>query len=211
MNSMRTVEWLTIAALVLSPIFAVQAQKWIERFKEKKGRKNWAFQVLMSTRMAKLSANHVEALNLIDFIFDKKKKKEKPVIDAWKTYRDHLGALGEKPTEIHLQTWTETKDSLFVDLLYEMSKVVGYDCDKVELRRSAYAPKAHEDTELEFRIIRQSLVSILTGETPIPIRVDIGDDAQKKQNALGESIQEFYDGKRTIRVIVENPEAIKKG
>lgn len=189
---------------MLSPLIAIQVQKWIEKFKEKQGRKRWIFQTLMSTRMARLSANHVEALNMIDFTFDKRIKKEKPVIDAWKSYHDHLGSLGEKPTELHQQTWTERKDELFVELLYEMSKAVGYDFDKVELKRSAYSPKAHGEAELDFQIIRESLVEILSGDKPIPIKAVADKDVLDKQNALQVSLQEFYDGKRAVTVRVES-------
>lgn len=58
-----------IAAVILGPILAVQVQKRIEKLREKWGRKNHLFQILMSTRASRLSPDHVQALNMIDLVF----------------------------------------------------------------------------------------------------------------------------------------------
>jgi uncharacterized protein DUF6680 len=50
----------------------------------------------MATRAARLTPDHVQALNLIDVEFYSKRKKYKRVLDAWKAYHDHLG---ENPSE----------------------------------------------------------------------------------------------------------------
>ena len=46
---------LIIGATILGPILAVQAQKAIERFRERRGRKLWVFHTLMGTRAARLA------------------------------------------------------------------------------------------------------------------------------------------------------------
>src|SRR5579862_9610949 len=85
---MTTVEVITILAILAGPVLAVQAQKWVENFREKKNRKLHIFRTLMATRapMAKVSAEHVRSLNMIDIEF----YDDSNVTEAWKEYLDHL-------------------------------------------------------------------------------------------------------------------------
>jgi hypothetical protein len=62
-------DWSIIGATILGPILAVQAQKWVEIIRERRGRKLWIFHTLMATRAARTSTEHVQALNMIDLIF----------------------------------------------------------------------------------------------------------------------------------------------
>ena len=62
-------DWLTIIAILLAPVFAVQVQKWVEHLRERRGKKLGVFQALMATRGARLSPEHVRALNMIDLEF----------------------------------------------------------------------------------------------------------------------------------------------
>ena len=77
-------EWLTIAAIILGPILAVQAQKWIERKSTRKERRLALFKALMSTRATRLSPLHVEALNMIDIEYYDNQK----IVDAWHLLSD---------------------------------------------------------------------------------------------------------------------------
>ena len=54
---------------------AVQVQKWLEVFREERGRKLWIFKTLMATRASAVSAEHVQALNMIDLEFREKRYK----------------------------------------------------------------------------------------------------------------------------------------
>ena len=82
---------ITVLAIFLGPIFAVQVQKFIEYRNEHRNKKLSIFHILMSTRGIKLSAEHVYALNMIDIEFYGKthfgKRKqtngEKKVTIAW--------------------------------------------------------------------------------------------------------------------------------
>jgi hypothetical protein len=99
LSQLTTSDWLIVAATIAGPVLAVQAQKWIERFRERRGRKLWVFQQLLATRAARLSADHVQALNMIDLVFygsyffgiHRRSKGEQAVIDAWREYLDQLG------------------------------------------------------------------------------------------------------------------------
>lgn len=69
MEIQEVITLLTILAIILWPILAVQSQKYIELIKENKSRRLKIFKTLMSTRGERLSRGHVQALNLIDMEF----------------------------------------------------------------------------------------------------------------------------------------------
>lgn len=161
---MDTKDIIMTAAVVIGPIAAVQTQKWLESFREGLRRKLDVFKTLMSTRATRVSINHIQALNMIDVEFTAKKYKK--VTDAWRMYQDHLSNKG---TDEH--AWLARTDDLFIDLLFEMSKSLGYKFDKVMLKRTAYSPIAHGDMEFEQQIIRRGLASVFSGNSSFPIYV----------------------------------------
>lgn len=94
-----------VIATFLGPVFAVRAQKWIERAREKRQRKVFVFDTLMAARTARLSPEHVRALNAIDLAFYGRRllgkhirtKNEQKVIDAWREYYDQTDRQEPKP------------------------------------------------------------------------------------------------------------------
>ena len=129
---MDKVDWIMVLATVLGPILAVQAQKAIENFRANSDQKFRVFTQLMATRAARVSPEHVRAINLIDITFfgertlfgiRKRSKTEQSVLDAWKEYHDHLNqafsADGDQASLMHMQ-----REELFTNLMYEMSKDV---------------------------------------------------------------------------------------
>jgi hypothetical protein len=120
-----------IIATLLGPILAVQAQKAVERARERNNRKSWVFHTLMATRAARLSADHVQALNMIDLAFygkrifgiHRRSKKETIVLDAWHEYLDHLNTKYE---EDNFSLWVTKGDELFVNLLFSLADDVGF-------------------------------------------------------------------------------------
>jgi hypothetical protein len=82
-----------IAATILGPSLAVQAQKAVERATEQRRQKLSVFHVLMATRAARVSPEHVQALNRIELQFSGWKvfgliqwqtAAERAVIEAWR-------------------------------------------------------------------------------------------------------------------------------
>jgi len=168
--------WAVVAATVLGPILAVQAQKAIERIRERKSRKSWVFHQLMATRAARLSADHVQALNMIDLVFyghhilgvPHRSKSEQSVLDAWHEYLDHLGT---KADDKNLDLWTVKGEELFVNLLFAMATDLGYKFDRVQLKKGAYSPVAHGNLELEIGTLRQLALRVLSGQQPLKMEV----------------------------------------
>jgi hypothetical protein len=156
--------WLNIFAVIAGPILAVQAQKWIERRREERLRKVFLFRELMGTRAARLSARHVEALNLIDLEYSPAKSKQKPVHEAWRLYLDALGIKNDPDNQ---QIIFERRERAFIDLMYEMSKYLGFAFDRVAIERNVYSPIGHGKLEDDQQLIRQGIVELLTGKRAI--------------------------------------------
>jgi hypothetical protein len=202
---MEAKDIIMIGAVLIAPVLAVQVQKYLEKIRENKNRKIRLFYALISTRTSRVSYEHVQALNMIDIEFYGKiifkwrfqTKKEKSVQNSWKEYHDHLNSKMEQAL------WNQKSDDLFVALLYNMAKALNYDFDKVELKRNAYSPIAHGEYENDNLIIRQSLAKILSGEKPLPMKLEqllVSDEELAEQKKLRELLIEFLEGKMKIPV-----------
>ena len=153
--------WLTIAAIILGPILAVQAQKWVERKREERVRKLFLFRELMATRAARLSQRHVEALNLIDLEYDQTKPAHKPVQEAWRSYLDALGISNDPQ---HQDVIFEKRNRAFIELMYQMGKYLKFPFDRVAIERNVYSPIGHGKLEDDQELIRKGVVELLTGK-----------------------------------------------
>ena len=164
-------DWLIIVVILLAPLLAIQTQKYIENVREKRARKMKIFRTLMATRAYPLNPQHVEALNMIDIEFDKNKK----IVDAWKLLLDNYANFPKDPKQPNYQSRLDSSvtksNELLTDLLYEMAKSLNFSFDKVHLKRGVYMPKGHTDILVDQEIIRRSLVSVLLGQVPIPIKI----------------------------------------
>jgi hypothetical protein len=174
----------TILAVFIGPIAAVQAQKWIERAKERRSRQRAVFETLMATRAHTLSWRHVEALNQIDFVFDGNNKLEAEVRDSREKYLDHhtlpaADAQGEVNTQ-----WLTKREDMLVTLLFKMSRVVGPTFTELQIRRSVYNPVVHWKTEHEMVELRTLALEVLNEKRALRVRFEIPEDAQKQRGEL---------------------------
>jgi len=204
---MEAKDWIMTIAVMVSPLVALQVQKWIESWKEKRQRKLWIYMTLMTTRHATLSFDHVRALNMIDLEFYGCSEKEKAVRTAWKSYLDHLDSApkGDDPTANAL--WSGKTTEFFANLLKVMGDCVGYDFDPVHIKKGIYAPKGHVDDEVEQRASRRLLFALLAGDRALKIHASLvpaNEAAAKEGKDLLEAIKGVYEGKQAIRVSVEN-------
>jgi hypothetical protein len=175
---MDTKDWIIVVATLLGPILAVQAQKAVEAIRERRDRKERVFAQLMATRAARLSPDHVQALNMIDIVFyggsllgvRKRSKREQAVLDAWKEYHDNL-CEGANLPEAQQQVHYSKRDELFLNLVHAMSQDVGFSFDRVQLKRGAYTPIAHEEIEEDHRALRKATIGALSGEASLKMEV----------------------------------------
>jgi hypothetical protein len=152
----------TIAAIVLGPIFAVEAQRILDMRRERKSRREALFRTFMASRVTRAAdSRHTEGLNLIGVEF----YGEKAVVTVWREYMAHLnsGPITDP--------WVQKFNDLFVELLYAMAQSLGYkDLDKTDLRQ-AYAPKLLENLDKENADLRKGVLAVLAGRVSIPIHV----------------------------------------
>ena len=172
-------DWLMILATVLGPIFAVQAQKYLERLRDHEGRKLQVFRSLMATRAERLSPEHVRSLNMIDLTFYGRRfpfftwqtKSEKAVVAAWKTYHDHLATTPPTANEAAEAVFYSAREPLFIALLASMANDMRYPVDTVQLKKGAYSPRAHGALEDEQLQIRGAVLRVLNGDATLKFEV----------------------------------------
>ena len=157
---------LTVAAILLAPLTALQVSAWLEKRRAKRQKRLDIFRTLMTTRASGLAPTHVQALNLIDVDFYGKGKSSKAVLVSWKAYLNHLN---QDPEAVNLDVWGQRKADLFVDLMYAMAQDLGYDFDKTHLTTTSYFPKGHGEAEDDQVAIRRGLGHILAGRWALPV------------------------------------------
>ncbi len=176
--NMDTKDIIMTSAVILGPIFAVQAQKVIELFQDTRKRRMTLFKTLMSTRAERLNRDHVQALNMIDIEFYGRQlpiiktryqtKKEQAVTEAWKSYNSHLNQKDEYDS---LDQWIKKGDEFFTSMLYAITQSLNYDYDKVQLQRDCYRPIAHGDIENTQLAILNGLDQVVNNGRPLPMHV----------------------------------------
>jgi len=202
--TMTISDWVMISAVLLAPVIAVQVQKMLEKMRESRGRKMRIFKTLMATRAAVLSADHVQALNMIDLEFHDNKYSE--VTTSWKTYLDHLGSF-PKEDEKAQAVWNDEKNDLLANLLMKMGSSLDFDFDVVHIKKGIYSPEAHSQTEDETILLRRGLLRLIYGEGSIKMDVQsfpVSEEDAKEQKELRKGIQELLDGSRELPVSVKD-------
>ena len=198
----------TIVATLLGPILAVQAQKYLERAAASKNQKSWIFSTLMATRGARLSADHVRALNMIDLAFNggrtnRRAPTETDVLDTWRDYLDHLNT---KVSEANLERWIEKQQELLVLMLSAMAADLDLRYDRVLLRNGAYIPKGHTDLETDQQALRHFAIKVLSGEQPISMNVTgfpFSDEMTNSQLKLQAGLSEILSGQGHLKIRID--------
>jgi hypothetical protein len=200
-------DWLMMVAVILGPILAVQIQKFVDRTKDGRGRKLMVFRDLMTTRASTLAFQHVSALNMVGLEFNGKKYSK--VVNAWKTYLDHLNSFPNEDKDLQ-KIWSEKRNDQLSDLLYEMGETLGFDFDKVHIKKAGYFPQAYADKEDEQNFIRRKLVDVFLNKEAIPMSVvyfPADDDALETQKELHKLMKEHFEGKRSIPVSIKQEDS----
>jgi hypothetical protein len=185
-------DYISIAAIFLGPIVGIQLQKFLERQSAANSRREKLFKTLMSTRGTSLSPFHVEALNSIDLEFSSS-KKYKNVLSAWDEYIGHLNsAIGEG----QIAVWLNNRETLLINLLFEMSQSLGFAFDRALIKRHSYVPTGHGAVEEEDNTIRKGLATLLQdNEGYLQMVIMQDEEVLKKQNELQELMIKHYTPK----------------
>jgi len=159
-----------IAATLLGPVLAVQAQKYLESWRDETDRRKKIFKTLMATRAARLDPTHIQALNLIDIEFPATKKRFKRVRSAWKAYFTNLSENVPEDKQVQAVYFAKRQE-LLTDMLYEMGSALGYDFDKTQIAKDVYSTIFHENLEADVQTMRTKILEILTGKAALPMAV----------------------------------------
>jgi hypothetical protein len=176
MPEIKFSEWLIILSTLAGPVLAVQTQKLVERVSERRRGKLRLFYALMSTRAARLSPEHVQALNMIDLeffgsrilSFRYQSRAERNVVAAWREYQVHLN---QAVPESEGPMWNERGYEYFVSLLAVMAVALDFDFDRAQLK-TGYSPVAHGEQDALDRKTRVGLAAVLSGEAPLKVAVN---------------------------------------
>lgn len=154
---------LTILAIVTGPIAAVLITRFLDRRHDKRRRQNEVLMSLMRTREARLSGEHVGALNIIQLEFHGRE----PILAAYQRYIEHLGI--PLPTVAEQDAFFAQREDRFLELVAAIAFDLNYRFDKRNLERLSYAPQAWRDDESLQRGNMELLRQLLTGDRPLHV------------------------------------------
>ena len=154
---------LTIAAIIIGPIAAVQTTRYLDSKTEARARRLWVFKTLMATRAAPLSADHVNALNSVNLEFGSNNTGDKKVMAAWHLYLESLDA-----TTRDWEVGAEHRRDLLGGLLQKMAEAVGYNFDAIAIKNDVYYPRGYADADNDQLEIRRGMKELLAGKRSIP-------------------------------------------
>jgi len=209
---MTVSDGLMIAAVLLAPFAAVFAQRQVELWRERRGRRLGVFKTLMATRGTPLSPEHVQALNMIDLEFAK--PPEQSVLTAWKEYRDHLNSYprGGEDQKERAVVWSQQTQQLLATLLGHMGKCLRFGFDPVQIKKDVYSPEAHAVAEVELQLLRRFLLEWLGGDRKVLVSVCPQDEEAAKQGEqFLEAILKLLHGQSRIRVQLSPEHATEPG
>lgn len=165
--SIRLTDVLMVLATMVSPFIAVQASEKLRANAAAKDAREKVFHTLISTRGARLTPDHVAALNRIDLVFPA--AAFSGVSDAWNLYMRHLSrgrAEMEQAGEAH---FTEG-NRLFMALLKAMSAALDIPFSDTALQHNAYYPQGYIHNEQQAYLLRDAALLVLKGEQAISIK-----------------------------------------
>ena len=153
-------------AVVAGPILAVVVARYMESRRLQRDQRMYIFRTLMRTRggTAKLTPDHVTALNLVEIEF----RHDKAVHDAWKEHFNILCRLGQNEYIDPLAL-----DKSLANLLQRMSRTLGYKIEGLEIFEGGYTPKYWDTSEsdAEWQAIRKYFIALIHGKVALPVRV----------------------------------------
>jgi hypothetical protein len=203
------IEWWLVLATLAGPVVAVQTQKWVERTTEKRRTRLRIFQTLMANRATRLNDDFVRALNMIDLEFIPSKfggKKDKEVINAWRSLFGEYGAINPNAPDEENRAWNRRIDDRLIALLLAMSRALGYAFAEEELRRGIYYPRGRVEIEQNQMAVLSGLRMALEGKLAIPMKITEFPNSPEllaAQIALTENSAKAYGEDGALRVRIQ--------
>jgi hypothetical protein len=177
-------ELVTIIALVVGPVMAVFITRRLDDQRAYKARRMDVFRILMRTRRAVLSPDHIGALNLVEIEF----ANDPTVLQAWKSLFQHFGSPQGRREDESVEGVTDQKEinwrteafgkrliqerqRLLAKVLHAMAKVLGFRIEQLEIFEGGYNPQFYANIETDQEIIRKFVVDLAQQKTVVPMGV----------------------------------------
>jgi hypothetical protein len=192
-------EYITIAAIVLGPVFALFAQRALDWFRERERREKQLYFTLMSTRFVFNSIEHVQALNSIDVVF----AKDENIRDLWKKCMNHLF------TDEGTPGWQDKLATLRTDLYQAIGNKLGFRYTTEYIKNGIYFPTRHVNTLVnQEKVLGGFAKAIENGVLKVKVEVEPAAD-QNIVNAQRGVLEGFAKavGNGVLKVKVEPPPA----
>lgn len=154
----------SILAIIVSPIVALNIAEIISVNRERSGRKYAILSDLMATRRSRLDGAHIKALNLIELEF----YDVPQVRSAYRSYVENLSAASPT-TDQGWDVLVGQRHDLFAELLRTIASHLDYSFDKSDLSRLGYSPQAHEKYGDNQLVISSLMRDVLEGKRALPI------------------------------------------
>ena len=161
---------LTLIAIIGGPIVGVRVARQLEDRKQYQQQRIGILASLLRTSQgtARLSSEHVGALNLIQLMF----YGEKDVIDTYKKYIEHLRIPSPPVEQVQeCERFFRDRDGHFLELLATLASALRYQFDKKDLENLAYSPQSWADNMMAQNDISKLLIRLLQGEKPLQVSV----------------------------------------
>ncbi|AEA59584.1 DUF6680 family protein [Burkholderia gladioli] len=201
--SVRVTDLAIIMATFMGPVFAVWAQKKLDRSRAQRDAREKVFNVLMSTRATWISPARVEALNMIPIVFYGNKGALKGIGDAHRALLHHFSQT-QSEDEWQQKAWQSKRLDLDVKLLRLIGRHLGYEFPELDLETQHYFPVGLTDRIVDEESIRRGLARILSGKAALPILHTVPDKVFEENNALRSALAKILDGEQALPVFVKS-------
>lgn len=166
-------EIINIIAILLSPVIAVCITLWYQNYKSKRSAKMNLFLTLMANRRTfPPPYSIVNGLNTIDVVFH----SHSSVLDLWHQYYDSLHQKAENVD------W-EKQNHLYLDMLTEMARILGYKNLKQTETDKFYTPIAYGQQYEISQELQNEFLRVLKGTSHfLMVQKDWQNKAQEFDN-----------------------------
>lgn len=191
--------WAILIATGAGPILAVLVTRWIDGRREVSARQLHVFRQLMANRRARVSAEFVSALNLVEIEFHRDQlilEQYKELLDLFAT---DLGRADEAARTRH----NERIEAQTQELLLEMGKKLGYKVARLDIKKGGYLPNAMYWREERSDLLQHFLVDVALGKRSIPISLPPADEEEAEARR---EIQRVQGGRAPLKVELLQPQ-----
>ncbi len=140
MLGMEIYEFVTLLGLFVGPIAAVLITLWSQSRSGVRDRQTQTLRMLLNTRHLPADPAYSVAINMVPIEFN----RQPSIMTAWSSY---IAAVRYRASEENKETHNQEINAKQTQLIFEISKYLGYRLSETEIQTSAYASQGFVDRE----------------------------------------------------------------